>query len=196
MSKEDKHTYVNCKWCKGCGCKTCDNKGQIINPLERLCNMCGEALCPPAGSIHDQSPAGLIDAKVSGDYDSEYLSDLQNYKFSLCEKCLRQLFIQFKIKPEINEYSLNNGPEIPVTWEDDQYYYEARIWRRNDGPHQHYINRLCNIEYGCTNAAIYTVLASGEFTENCACEEHKEQALYAIGNSLTSFIGNHLKPFL
>ena len=66
-----------------------------------ICNRCGE-------SCKDNSPewteyCGLIEAKVEGRYSSPLISDETSYKFSLCEKCLLELFTTFKIAPEIKE---------------------------------------------------------------------------------------------
>lgn len=40
---------------------------------------------------------GVVDVTYVGGYYSKHLDDLSEYKFSLCEKCLSELFASFKI---------------------------------------------------------------------------------------------------
>jgi hypothetical protein len=65
-----------------------------------LCNQCGEKC------YSDYAPDyyGLIDCKVSGGFSSEYLIDGNIYTFSLCEKCLTEMFEKFKIPVIIEKY--------------------------------------------------------------------------------------------
>lgn len=44
---------------------------------------------------------GLIEVRVDGCYSSDHLRDCTAYRFSICEKCLVELFSTFKIKPDI-----------------------------------------------------------------------------------------------
>lgn len=46
---------------------------------------------------------GLIEATVSGGYDSNALEDMESYTFSLCEPCLKVLFDTFKHPPLTRE---------------------------------------------------------------------------------------------
>ena len=68
----------------------------------------------------DRDRHGLIDAVVSGGYESTpgsgqgALDDCSSYKFSLCEFCLDHLFAQFKIPPTVVEYG-SGGGEYPFT---------------------------------------------------------------------------------
>lgn len=81
-----------------------------------LCNLCGLS-CDIPGCIPKEirQPSGLIDATVSGGYDSTpgngfgALDDCTQYKFSLCEWCLDWLFQQFKISPEEKEIGVFSG---------------------------------------------------------------------------------------
>jgi hypothetical protein len=198
MKKE--HTYVECQACNWRLqqesydphtelCKRCNNTRKVISPKEILCNLCGECMCP-IGTMNEQVPHGLYKAKVIGGYDSYHLSDMSVYVFSFCEKCLRQLFIQCKIKPDIRDHIDERS------WDEDQKYYEYMIWKDNGGHHQAYLNGKCNAEKDCFNKAVYTRFHNDtEFTENCACEEHKELRSYS-NSKLTAFIPNVLKPFL
>jgi len=199
-----KHTYVECQHCKWQlqnfpdkdwfeqPCERCKNTRQVPNPQEILCNLCGECMCPPPGTMNEQIPHGLYQASVTGGYDSYHLLDMTTYTFNFCEKCLRQLFIQCKIKP--NVYNSFKPPDEDP-WKEDQKYYEYRVWKDTGGHHQAYLNKKCNAVKGCPNDAVYTRLHNEDFDENCCCEEHKETRAYG-NSSLVPFISNNLKSFL
>jgi hypothetical protein len=201
-----KHTYVECQGCnwrlenspdhdwKEHPCRQCNNTRQVIDPREILCNLCGETMCP-LGTHNEQYPHGLYKAKVTGGYDSYHLFDMTRYTFSFCEKCLRQLFVQCKIKPDLADMDFDGNATREELWEQDQEAYEYRVWKDEGGYHQAYLDRKCNFKKDCPNEAVYTQLVSGDFTEGCCCEEHKE--LFGYSNSkLTKFITNVFKPFL
>jgi hypothetical protein len=65
-----------------------------------LCNGCGES-CKEGDEkrLHEEF-CGLIETTVHGSYWSHYLNDGRKYTFSLCEKCLTELFKTFAIQPE------------------------------------------------------------------------------------------------
>lgn len=205
MKKE--HTYVDCHHCKwqlenvpdrdwvDYPCKYCNNTRFIINPKEVLCNMCGECMCPyiktRSGTWSSDDPHGLYNAKVQGSYESYHLFDMTNYTFSFCEKCLRQLFNQCKVKPVVSDYA--NFEKR--SYEDDLEMYEYRVWKDAGGHHQAYLDKKCNFVKDCPNRAIYTQLINDDFTEDCCCEEHKDRWGYA-NSRLTKFIPDVLKPFL
>lgn len=73
---------------------------------DRLCNFCG-LTCK---LNEEDSGSGLIDAAVSGGYDSTpgngegALDDCTRYHFSLCEFCLDWLFTQFALAPVVSSY--------------------------------------------------------------------------------------------
>ena len=71
-----------------------------------ICNKCGESCIPPQlRSITDGNDFyGLIEKTVSGGYYSHALSDCENYTFSLCEVCLKNLFDSFKIPVETKQH--------------------------------------------------------------------------------------------
>ncbi len=204
-----KHNYVechNCKWrlehqpdfdwAKN-PCRRCNNVREIIDPKEVLCNMCGEGMCHnievPSGLCSTDDPHGLYDAKVQGGYDSYHLLDMNEYTFSFCEKCLRQLFIQCKIKPDVVYIA---GGHDEYGWKQDQEGYEYRVWCDAGYHHQAYLDRKCNIVKDCPNRAEYTRLCNDHFDEDCCCEEHKPDYSGRGSYSLTKFIPNVLKPFL
>jgi len=177
-------------------CKKCsyDKETHICNlcgSKDKLCNLCGESMSIE-GSIYDENHSfGLIDAKVSGEYSSYHLSDYTIYNFSLCEKCLRQLFVQCKIKPDLK---IDNEIE---TFEKDQFEYEYKVWKNEGYHHKAYVNGKCNYAKDCPNKAMYSHFYNDKFTEDCSCEEHKINMTYILpGYSLRPFISNTLKPFI
>lgn len=204
MKKE--HTYVECKQCDNWIdefrisnlCKVCNNSRLMIDPNELLCNLCGETVCP-IGTMNEVYPHGLYNAKVTGGYESYHLSDMTSYTFSFCEKCLRNLFMKCKIKPLLNVSDIDFGGSLAreQLWEDDQSFYEFRVWEDAGGRHQAYVDGKCNAVKDCDNKALYTKYDSyKEFTEDCSCEEHKNHLLIYAGVTLVKFIPNNLKAFL
>ena len=71
-----------------------------------LCNKCGSSCKLHEFEENDFQWGGLIEAKIMGGYFSSHLEDCQYYTFSICEKCLKELFESFKIPVSINEYDL------------------------------------------------------------------------------------------
>lgn len=59
---------------------------------EIFCNKCSMSCRGHIGNFN-----GLIEARVCGAYDSSHLEDGSVYKFSLCERCLLELFSTFKL---------------------------------------------------------------------------------------------------
>lgn len=175
-------------------CKQCNNSRYVVDPKEILCNLCGETMSP-LGTMNEQYPHGLYEAHVTGGYDSYHLFDMSRYTFSFCEKCLRKLFMICEIKPDIADMDFDGNATSEELWEQDQEAYEYRVWKDNGGHHQAYVNRKCNSKKDCPNDAVYTKLVSGDFTEECSCEEHKDNRMYA-NSKLTKFVPNVLKPFL
>jgi hypothetical protein len=153
----------------------------------------------PTGASKGQSPFGLYDAHVDGAYDSYHLFDCTRYTFNFCEKCLRQLFNQCKIKPHIRMMDYDETFEFSddndIVWNDDQTSYEYRVWKDDGGHHQAYLNGKCNAEKDCANKAVYTRLMGDDFTENCFCEIHKDTRGFS-NYKLVPFIRNELKSFL
>ena len=182
-------------------CPRCKGEGKIPNPKELLCNLCGECMCP-IGTMNETHPHGLYEAKVTGGYDSYHLFDLNTYIFSFCEKCLRQLFVQCKIKPTVYDTNISSGDlEGEFTWEADQGGYEERLWQDSDAPHQAYLAKKCNQQKDCPNDAVYSIFYDWEdqgglkFTEGTTCEKHKP-TWPSSSAIMKPYVGDKLKPFL
>lgn len=189
-------------------CGLCKGTGQAVSPEDQLCNMCGGKMCHEyqnkSGKWAADVPHGLYEETIIGGYESYHLFDMTAYTFSLCEECLRKMFVQFKIKPAVHDVKFpmvldansdyEKGEER--SWEDDFNSYEYRVWNDYGGHHQAYLDKKCNRVKDCPNAAIYTRLYRDEFTEDSSCEEHKDRYFQKNVHKLVKFIPNVLKPFL
>lgn len=147
----------------------------------------------PLGTMNEQYPHGLEDVKVTGGYDSYHLFDCTTYTFSFCEECLRKLFNQCKIKPKVED-TIDLHP-IAYAWQKDQEAYEYRVWKDEGGHHKAYMEKRCNSVKDCPNRAVYTLLHSGDFSEDSSCEEHKLTKCYS-NTRYTKFISPALRAFL
>ena len=83
------------------------------------CNLCGLS-CVLRGNAADLSQnGGLIDARVSGGYDSTpgngcgALDDTTAYTFSLCEFCCDWLFARFVVPVATTKYMEGDAPDEP-----------------------------------------------------------------------------------
>ena len=56
---------------------------------DTYCNKCGDKIIPQTSFMDEFS--------ITGGYHNKYLEDNITYTFSLCEKCLKELFNTFKI---------------------------------------------------------------------------------------------------
>lgn len=87
-----------------------------MNEPEILCNKCGKSCCKPADNNppNIQCNYGLIKASFVAGYFSEKFEDLDRITFSICEECLFELFLTFKIMPEAQEVDVhdNNRGEV------------------------------------------------------------------------------------
>lgn len=90
---------------------------------DKLCNMCGESLCPNLMGEEDTSEYGLVDAKVEGGYYSPALSDCSIYKFSFCEYCLDHIFQQCVKPPQGWDYYYSNYQPIEDSLNDYKYVH-------------------------------------------------------------------------
>ena len=82
-----------------------EKEQEVIDDV--ICNKCGNS----CRDEHDMNYEGLIEAYVSGGYGSK-LGDSVNYKFSLCETCLSEMFKTFKFEPEIyDELGFGRGED-------------------------------------------------------------------------------------
>lgn len=83
--------------------KTTKVKIEVDHVEDILCNKCGES-CEKSFydsyvKIHSEF-YGLIETRAESGYLSDHLEDGYSYVFSLCEKCLKNMFKRFKIPVE------------------------------------------------------------------------------------------------
>ncbi len=162
--------------------------------MHNNCNMCGNSL---VNEEHGTELYGLNNCSITGGYYSTYLVDLHKYNFNLCESCLRTMFNDFKIKPNVQSINFPNlsDPEFSsISWQADQELYEYNEWVRKDGKHLAYLEGRCNLIKDCANKAIYSLFFYNEFSEEACCEKHKDLA--PVYTDLVGFVSNDLKPFL
>ena len=74
-----------------------------MNHTPIICNKCGKSCAKPENDEPLQCNYGLIDATFTAGYFSEVFEDLDKITFSICEECLFELFLTFKIMPEAQE---------------------------------------------------------------------------------------------
>jgi hypothetical protein len=120
-------------------CGHCNNTRQVPDPKDILCNLCGGCMCP-IGTMNEQTPHGLHESKVMGGYNSYHLLDMNTYTFSFCEECLRKLFVQCKIRPDVRDTDFTGNYIGDDIWEQDQKNYEYRVWEDSGGHHQAYLD--------------------------------------------------------
>ena len=72
-----------------------------------FCNKCGASCRSPQGSMY-----GLIEATVSGGYESNYLGDGDVHTFSLCERCVSNLIGKFKFASLQGNYLFPDEPHV------------------------------------------------------------------------------------
>jgi hypothetical protein len=80
----------------------------VTETKDVLCNKCGESLRPPFDSNFPGDYYGLVEVGFSTGYLSKELPDGYWYTFSLCEKCLSELFKTFK-HPPLKESEIFNA---------------------------------------------------------------------------------------
>lgn len=68
---------------------------EVTKIIDIKCNKCGETC--QKGSAESPDYYGLIEPEISAGYYSTHLSDGCTYSFSLCERCLDDLFQSFKL---------------------------------------------------------------------------------------------------
>ncbi len=145
-----------------------------------VCNNCGE------------NSEILQPFEIKGEYNSIYINDLFQYQFCICEKCIRNLIVNFKVKPHI---FCPIDLEV-ISFKEDQEIFEYNLWCQEGKDRQAYIAGKCSCAKDCPNKAIYTVLTDDEFTETSSCEEYKNKYKNCANAQLTKFIPNYLKSFI
>ena len=172
-------------------CYKCKGFLLIVDPKEENCNLCGNNLHPEDSEFE---PYGLVNTAVTGGYFSTHLSDMSKYTFSLCESCLRDLFVKCKIKPEIEDM-LSSMDSYAVIFDADQEQHENRMYERSEKPQLKYNAGICNVNRNCFNKAVYSLFSNNKFTTKCSCEEHYD-VYWERYYEKRSFISKSMLPFI
>ena len=162
----------------------------MLADLKDTCNGCGGTLILFNLDWQDYS-SGLIDAKVSGGYHSNYLSDMTDYRFSLCEKCLSEIFAKFKIPPYFGDYAFGLDTETDSKtfkehlnhlkyrrWKNASYHYVngEMVLNTASDVYKHFFKNKCTFRYKCKNKAKYLIGNHLEFINginiNSVCDKH------------------------
>lgn len=88
----------------------------------KYCNICKTYLKNIHGSYY-----GLIDANFSSGYESTDFLDGFSFDFSLCEKCLHDLFDRFKKSPKITNYFDGEKLTLSQYRKSEKYSEEYKI---------------------------------------------------------------------
>jgi hypothetical protein len=181
-------------------CFECRGEGWVYDPAEYLCNACGGSLLPEypewwlrmhggreKGGNHN-TPHGLVDASVTGGYDSKHIFDMTTYEWSMCEKCLRAMFETFKIPPRVDVY--NGGAE---PYEKDSEHYKFRMWERSGAALAWAREGKCNGAFECPNKTTHRLFYNHNYIgeDDSRCEEHQNNgtAMNVIPLSLSAVPG-------
>lgn len=175
------------------GCKGCGGRGFLPRSAVN-CNMCGGSLCPDTTTPNQYYPNGLINAEVMGCYDSEHLTDCTTYRFSLCEWCLRQMFGQFKVPPEVDGiYDIYRAPSYAA----DLEIYNHNQWVKTGKQRAKLLTGICNYDEACTSPATWRKFLSGSLTDQAWCDGHHDHegggilnAAFLPANKLRDFKDN------
>lgn len=167
--------YKACEGCEGfresgqldkaVGCAYCKGTGIVVAPESYVCNMCGGGMVGDCGNI-----LGLAGARVSGGPDSDGLSDMMSYRFSICEKCLRSMFEKFKVPVQPKGYGGFDDEE----WETHLEYLRRRDWQWAGGREKKYPTGLCTFDKKCRNKGKWLYLCSDRPNADHFCEKHKD----------------------
>lgn len=128
-------------------CRVCEGKGFRIDPTSISCNRCGG----PMHEVHtpeDMSLYGAGPISSTGGYLSPCLTDLLTYEFFLCEKCLRDLFVTFKIPPTVHSCLHEEGL---YDYQKDHQSWVDRVWINGGGRERKLPTGLCTESEGCQN---------------------------------------------
>lgn len=172
-------------------CHMCRGKGTIRDPASHVCNACGGSMLPEfpewwlkrhggadgdGGLVERRFPLGLVDAQVTGGYDSRHIFDLTTYEWSMCEGCLRTMFNGFKVPPYVADAI--RGSSKSYKYEDDRKYWEFRVWKDSGNGLAWAKRGGCNGSLRCSNATTHRRYTSGSISgDESLCDEHANEGL-------------------
>ena len=156
----------NHDWERAMSCHSCNGTGILLTRVPTVCNMCSGSMSPAEGP-NKEYDHGLVNCVVTGSYDSYHIFDLTNYKFSICELCLRNMFNSFEIPPSVEDS--HDGEE---SYEEDLKAYQNRLWKDAGGFQRNFENGICNDDKDCLNKAEWRELNMFQLTDNIYCNDH------------------------
>lgn len=166
----------------------------MLADLKDTCNNCGGtlAILELDGKKYVD---GLINARVSGAYNSKYLSDCTDYRFSLCEKCLSEIFAKFKIPPYFGDYGFASDAEADNEtfkehldnlkyrrWISEVYHIvnNETVLNADSDAYKHFLKNKCTYKYKCKHKAKYLIGNHldyiGGINVHSICEQHYMQS--------------------
>lgn len=146
--------------------------------------------------------------EFSGSYHSTHLSDLTNYKISLCEACIRNILNSCKIEPTMTTSFGNKEIVRNISFEEDKKQMELSAWIHSKEYQEAYFKKKCNFKIQCPNEALYSIVYPSwedlpiQPTKDCFCEEclikFKEQQIKLHNPKKVDFdyIVSYLDPSL
>lgn len=152
-------------------CPECNGTGYIVDPDTILCNNCGGTMLPVDYNNNinyaiGKYTCGLTNITAIGDYESYHLNDMTDYHFNLCEKCLRNMFGQFKIKPYVNNFNADG-----VDYKADEKIYKMRLWCDSEEYKVAAKNGFCTRSIKCKNKAVFSISEKGSgFSYKTSCK--------------------------
>lgn len=181
-------------------CHLCGGVGSIRDPATYVCNACGGSMLPEfpewwlkrhggpngdGGLVERSFPLGLVDAQVTGGYDSRHIFDLTTYEWSMCEGCLRTMFNGFKVAPHVSD-AFHGGASYK--YEDDRKHWVFRCWKDSGEALAWARSGRCNGSLKCPNATTHRQFNSGSISaEESRCDEHEDVGL-ALNVESVSFL--------
>lgn len=157
-------------------CNICEGTGIVRENKSYSCNKCGGTM-KATEDCSDSSPHGLVEVTVGGGYHSFYLSDCTSYTFSMCEKCLREAFEEFKIPPTVVD-RMGDGSKGPEeSYQRDREAYLHQVWCASGGRKEAFKAGLCTDSETCGKPARWGSLdrppsyKPGKFFD-ASCDDH------------------------
>jgi hypothetical protein len=161
-------------------CSNCDGKGVVRTVSSYPCNNCGGSMSDGEGE--QGWPMGLVEETVGGGYNSFHLTDCTSYTFSICEKCLRAMFVTFKIPPTVQDRLGGDGG-----YAEDLDFYQYRLWEAAGGDVERLLAGGCNWREHCHEPAVWRCLSHGKLRDRSRCDAHKWHGVGYGGERLARF---------
>ena len=174
--------------CSDCANNTyCNNHNSYYRPfnpnfINLLCNSCGENVYNATNykntNEKELREEYFVKIQYTGGYNSDYLTDTIGYDCFICEKCLRNMFDNFKIKPYTRrEQVFEDTDDYDNSYNEDSEYFKNKKFKESPKFIENYRNKICNMYYSCKNKAIYSYKrvdynGNSKIIDLCSCKKH------------------------